>query len=355
MRRFVGLAVLAIAAMAPGLTRADDQEIASQLVEKLREQQELGTLERFSVDLEVDKGTVWMKGSVASVEQQRLALAVAQRISGVKKVVNELAIDTAGEPDSAPQPLLLDVKQTAKKIEHKSVIVEPSVEEEATPAGARESFAVSDDQIGQEVIERLRQQKQRGNLRNFKVNVDVNGGSVWVKGRVASTAQQQLVLDIARRVPGVTQVVNDLTVRSAVERTSAETPVRMQDEPAAIGSGARTANQMPLAFSSARMAATSSNGMAVGGHAGAPLRSHFPSSGLGAAPARYDHPNMPGYAWPSYAPYPNYGAVSYPKQYSPSAWPYIGPFYPYPQVPLGWRKVTLQWDDGWWFLDFKSK
>ena len=50
---------------------------------------------------------------------------------------------------------------------------------------------------------------------------------------------------------------------------------------------------------------------------------------------------MPGYAWPSYAAYPNYAAVTYPKQYSPTAWPYIGPFYPYPQVPLGWRKVTL--------------
>ena len=30
-------------------------------------------------------------------------------------------------------------------------------------------------------------------------------------------------------------------------------------------------------------------------------------------------------------------------------------FYPYPQVPLGWRKVTLEWDDGWWHLDFVSK
>jgi hypothetical protein len=68
--------------------------------------------------------------------------------------------------------------------------------------------------------------------------------------------------------------------------------------------------------------------------------------------AAYEQPNMPGYAWPSYAAYPNYGAVTYPRQYSPTAWPYIGPFYPYPQVPLGWRKVTLEWDDGWWWLDF---
>jgi hypothetical protein len=24
-------------------------------------------------------------------------------------------------------------------------------------------------------------------------------------------------------------------------------------------------------------------------------------------------------------------------------------------VPLGWRKVTMEWDDGWWMLDFKDR
>jgi hypothetical protein len=89
---------------------------------------------------------------------------------------------------------------------------------------------------------------------------------------------------------------------------------------------------------------------------GAPLPMYAPGTAVGgAAPVRYDRPSMPGYAWPSYAAYPNYAAVTYPKQYSPTAWPYIGPFYPYPQVPLGWRKASLEWDDGWWWLDFKDK
>jgi hypothetical protein len=61
---------------------------------------------------------------------------------------------------------------------------------------------------------------------------------------------------------------------------------------------------------------------------------------------------MPNYAWPSYAAHPNYAALTYPKQHSACSYPYIGPFYPYPQVPLGWRKVTLEWHDGWWQLDF---
>ena len=77
--------------------------------------------------------------------------------------------------------------------------------------------------------------------------------------------------------------------------------------------------------------------------------------GAGGQPPAYDQPHMPNYAWPSYAASPNYAAVTYPKQYSPTAWPFIGPFYPYPQVPLGWRKVALEWDDGWWFLDFYDR
>ena len=74
-----------------------------------------------------------------------------------------------------------------------------------------------------------------------------------------------------------------------------------------------------------------------------------------ASQVRYDNPQMPRYAWPSYAAHPNYAALTYPKQHSPSAWPYIGPFYPYPQVPLGWRKVTMEWNKGWWTVDFKAR
>lgn len=86
---------------------------------------------------------------------------------------------------------------------------------------------------------------------------------------------------------------------------------------------------------------------------GIPTAYHSEAYGpQGPLPGQYNQPNLPDYAWPSYACYPNYAEVCYPKQYSPKAWPYIGPFYPYPQVPLGWRKTTLEWHDGWWWLDF---
>jgi len=92
-----------------------------------------------------------------------------------------------------------------------------------------------------------------------------------------------------------------------------------------------------------------------GGGLGAPMPARGMGVGAGAVPMRGDGPNMPNYAWPSYASSPNVAAVQYPTQYSPTAWPYIGPFYPYPQVPLGWRRVSLEWDDGWWWLDFDER
>ena len=118
-----------------------------------------------------------------------------------------------------------------------------------------------------------------------------------------------------------------------------------------------TQGQRPVAFAPAYSVAMA-NANFPGHHHhqyAAPAPMYAPSIPQGAPPARYDAPQMPGYAWPSYASHPNYAAVTYPKQYSASAWPYIGPFYPYPQVPLGWRKVSLEWDDGWWFLDFKDR
>jgi hypothetical protein len=100
-------------------------------------------------------------------------------------------------------------------------------------------------------------------------------------------------------------------------------------------------------------------GYAAGGPAGGGLGAPMPMGGTGVGmppiPGRGDGPNMPNYAWPSYSASPNYAAVQYPTQYSPTAWPYIGPFYPYPQVPLGWRRVSLEWDDGWWWLDFDER
>jgi hypothetical protein len=237
-----------------------------------------------------------------------------------------------------------------------------------------------DKKIAETAIQRLSAEKQAGRLKGFSLDLQVENGTLWLSGRVTSKEQQSAALDVVRRVPGVKQVVNDITVAAPTPRTNtqlvAQSTVGSGVTPAAANSPApaqiqpapaqpmhplmqpqgmpATATQRPVAFAPAYSVAMANANFPGHHQYAAPAPMYAPSIPMGAAPARYDAPQMPSYAWPSYASYPNYGAVTYPRQYSASAWPYIGPFYPYPQVPLGWRKVSLEWDDGWWFLDFKD-
>jgi hypothetical protein len=65
-------------------------------------------------------------------------------------------------------------------------------------------------------------------------------------------------------------------------------------------------------------------------------------------------PPLPPYAWPTYAPHNNASRIAYPQAHPYNAFPFIGPYYPFPKVPLGWRKVTLEWEDGHWYLGRNS-
>jgi hypothetical protein len=205
--------------------------------------------------------------------------------------------------------------------------------------------------------------RDSGRMQNYSVGVQYKGGTVWLTGRVANEKQMQAALQVVSDIEGVEQIVNSLEVAKGSGRKQAgasnqATPGR----PAARRVSATSADLATPAGNPAEEQATPADGdvtpagfhrlagRRAARHAG-PVPPYAPGIGSGPPPA-YDQPHMPNYAWPSYAAYPNYAALTYPKQYSASAWPYIGPFYPYPQVPLGWRKVSLEWDDGWWYLDF---
>jgi hypothetical protein len=228
--------------------------------------------------------------------------------------------------------------------------------------------------------------RKSGQLTDYRIAVKFQDGTAWVQGRVRDQDQMNRALKLVFQTPGVTRVVNDLAVgndqtaeapqsaqkASGTNKPNGPNPLR--------GANNKTAQALSSSFTTspaqrvammqpvppapgkqpappAPVAATpeiAPPGAMPAGN-GAPLPMYSAGAGGAPAPVRYDQPQLPNYAWPSYAAYPNYAALTYPKQYSPTAWPYIGPFYPYPQVPLGWRKVTLEWSDGWWQLDFKDQ
>ena len=229
------------------------------------------------------------------------------------------------------------------------------------------SFALASNQeVANQIAQNLR---DSGKMNDYRIAVKFQDGTAWLQGHVTDQSQKNAAIKIAYKTAGVTRVVNDLAIAesddaepaTAQQVSSSYVPAPVQpvsaEEPRVLPRNrvaqnySRPSGQQPMPLAMNKQV-QGQQPMPAGGD---PRPMYNQAAQGGVAPARYDQPCMPNYAWPSYAAYPNYAAVTYPKQYSPTAWPYIGPFYPYPQVPMGWRKVTLQWDDGWWFLDFRDE
>lgn len=327
MRRFLfGVVIASVTTVMPAWAYGGDREIAKTVMTELQQYKDAGQLKGFDINLKVEDGIVYLMGEVANRNQRALIAKAAANAAGSANVVNEIQIREA-------QPA-----QPAQNVQQVSAV------ETGAPT-------VNDTVITDSIYDHLAQAKTAGKLRGFDLDISTVNGDVWVRGSVASQEQKNLVLDVARRVDGVARVIDDVSVRGSSDVRSVSTAVPQAPQPVPQGSSMPTMNPGvpgagPRAFAPSGLASYSP---------GTPAPMNHGEAGMGMGAPRYDQPNLPNYAWPSYAAYPNYAAVTYPKQYSPSAWPYIGPFYPYPQVPLGWRRVSLEWDDGLWYLDFSSK
>ncbi len=228
--------------------------------------------------------------------------------------------------------------------------------------------AISDETMAQLIADDL---KESGRLKDYRVGIKYRDGVAWLMGTVTSRQQKQVAELIVGNSEGVVHVVSKLEIelpqkeptQSGLQVANASYSSNGSERAGPSARRTQVRNNMPVPY--ARMGQgvqAASYGQPAqycsdcsqmpGGTMGPAMAGHVPAA-MGQA-VSYDNPQVPGYAWPTYAAAPNYAALTYPKQYSASAWPYIGPFYPYPQVPLGWRKVSLEWDDGWWFLDFQD-
>ncbi|MEO1615936.1 MAG: BON domain-containing protein [Planctomycetota bacterium] len=356
-RKYLGLAIAAITAFGPATAFGGDREIAQEIMTRLKSNRDSGALKDFTLDMKVDKGVVLFRGSVSEAEQKQLVLAAAEGVEGIAKVVDEVAV-TAAESIAKAEAKVVKPKAKAMKVASvdslrsmlgqapkQTLEIAPG---EVKPTAAVEfaSGAASDQQVVSSVVNALGQAQKQGALRGFGVDVKCSGGVVSLTGRASSAQQRDQIISIAQSAPGVQGVNQSISVMSQTPAVPAQlASQRMTPLPQMAGPQPNMpAPMMPAAHQ-------------MGGAMGAPVMgTPVPmNQGGGMGAPRYDAPNLPNYAWPGYASYPNYAALTYPQQYSPSAWPYIGPFYPYPQVPLGWRKVSLEWDDGWWFLDFTDR
>lgn len=281
------------------------------------------------IHVEYHQGTAVLKGVVYTPEQRDFAVAAARRVPNVARVQSELTIRSSRVPYRGGIQQVQYVQQMAQET----------------------------DQSNQAMAERIRDALKGASFGGKGVQIKYQGGVATVVGDVTDPEMRALADQVVSQIPGVQSFDNQLTIGGQaafypapqeisgpvappqdfgyppagpqnlqeVAFQGQETPVQ-QAPPPSVPQGAAPAQMMPYA---------------------APVS--------GASHEVYDQPNLPNHSYPTYATYPNYAQVTYPQQYSASAWPYIGPFYPYPQVPLGWRKVQLEWDDGYWQLNFRPR
>ena len=331
-------AVMAFSSMATAGSAAD---LAADVASKLRDS---GALAGYRVNVRSKSGTVWLEGRVADETQLAAALGIAEATPGVERVVNRLAIDDGSRDGEPPRAVPMAVEGAADE------------QSPADPPAAANSLVA--------IATRL---MSPGAPRPRATNPDVQLVQATGPSRPARQASPRgMVSRPASPMPIGTPTARPMNpnsrARTAVRTSGMGEPMTLPapggyDGP--LVDGQMVPGTMQYSEGYAPGAGDGSGGVVgMPGGAGmgaAPMAMGGTGVGMPPVPSRGGGPNMPNYAWPSYAAYPNYAALQYPTQYSPTAWPYIGPFYPYPQVPLGWRRVSLEWDDGWWWLDFDER
>lgn len=161
-------APLADADAAPGVTDAMiEQAVARGLVHD-------GSVPGGSIDVSVVDGVVTLSGRVDNLLARRQAVRVAGSYKGVRSVIDRISVDPIARPNDE---LRADVLA--------AIAVDPATEP-------------------------------------YEVSVDVRGGIVTLSGTVQSWAERRLAESVAAGVNGVREIVNEISIDYALERSDEE-------------------------------------------------------------------------------------------------------------------------------------
>ena len=336
--------------------KEQNQAQADQVIAAMKD----AAIQGSGVSVEVQNGVAILEGKVNKASDRALAQRLAQSVPGIESVENNLRFmpEDRGQVQPAAGAMHADVFNSrvtqARLTEsgkggsgirqvsgeaHSAETPATRTAVTATPAQAPSSGQPTDNQaVAQQIGDTL----AGVGLVGYDIEIRFNAGTATLIGDVATMQQRQAAGSSVSQIPGVKNVNNQLRVGGPVSQTA------FNPQSAPMAGVPPQFAQQPQQYAPQMMpAGYTQPGMAMD-------PSMMPSP-MGYAPTSFNNPQLPGHAWPAYAQYPNSAAVTYPTQYSASAFPYIGPFYPYPQVPMGWREVSLEWDDGYWQLNFNKE
>ena len=352
----------------------ENQRVANEIAKAMRGKRIQGE----NISIEFKNGVATVSGSVTDAKMKEKANDAVSKVDGVKHVDNRLTFversrSRATFTRQAPaQPAEKEQAETQQAATRKAAARPAATREAVAPAGGVVPANHTDSSpkgnrvqqvngeiaappsANQEVANQIGAALTSANLDGYDITIRYNDGVAVLDGGVQTPAERAIAYQVVSAIPGVRSVANRLTcaqepVMAAAPQGQSPYAPRPGFNPASYRQG-----DGPMPGQGQGPGGMPPQGAMPMGP-GMPMPPTYGHPGAGASQAAYNGPNVPDYAWPSYAQYPNVAAVNYPQQYSASAWPYIGPFYPYPQVPMGWRDATLRWDDGQWNLMFRTR
>ena len=303
------------------------------------------------IEIEVRDGVAILDGKVDEASQRALAQRIAGSVPGIQRVENNLRFvpPTGGQVERASATRSADARDSRVT---RAAAFETADSKPAIQRVNAEMPTAGQGSNNQAVAQQIADSLSQVGLVGYDLEIRFNNGVATLAGDVSTMGQRQAASAAVSQIPGVQSVNNQLKVAGPISQT-AYVPGAMQMPMAGGQPQMMPPQMMPPQMMPPQM--MPAGYMPGGMQPGMGMDPGMAPSPSGYAPTSFNNPHLPQHAWPSYAQYPNSAAVSYPTQYSASAWPYIGPFYPYPQVPLGWREVSLEWDDGQWQLNFNKE
>lgn len=165
---FCALVALGLLAILPGCSANKSPDVAPQIRQSLDQ----AGLHNVNVHQDRDKGVITLSGDVNSEDDKSKAESIAKSAAGSEAVANEIAVRPPNDND-------------AEKIDS---ALDDGIEKNLKAAFLRHKL-------------------------NKEVNTSVKNGVVTLSGKVRSQAQRKQAEKIAKGVPNVKEVVNELEVK----------------------------------------------------------------------------------------------------------------------------------------------
>jgi hyperosmotically inducible protein len=162
------------------------------------------SLKKYDIDVSVDQGVATLTGTVAT-DAQRARAAQDARIHGVASVNNRIVVDASASGKGTAGVL----KEKAADVADKTKDAGAKAIDKSKEGLSKTGEAITDGWITGRVHSGFVGEDL---LKNSDIDVDTNNHVVTLKGTVTSAAGRARAVAIAKKVEGVHEVIDHLTI-----------------------------------------------------------------------------------------------------------------------------------------------